>query len=87
MVFIGGINLNDNQNNIFGNWIDILSLIIGIQNLIENEQQSRYNDVHSANDAQAEYLLSEINRRFDEQNEKIERLIEIIGEEQWKPKN
>ena len=75
--------MND-QNNNFGNWIDIIALIVGIQNLAENRQQSAYNDVQAANDAQAEYLLSEINRRFDEQNEQIDyllkRLEEITGE-------
>ena len=60
--------MNDQNNNI-GNWIDIIALIVGIQNLAENRQQSAYNDVQKANNSQAEYLLSEINRRFDEQNE------------------
>ena len=43
------------------------------------------NDVQSANDRQAEYLLNEINRRFDEQNKileeqnrMLERLIELM---------
>ena len=72
--------MNDNQNNIFGDWIDIIALLIGLQNLMENRIQTAQNDVNASNDAQAEYLLSEINRRFDEQNEKIERLIEMIRE-------
>ena len=73
--------MNNDQNNTFGNWIDIIALLIGLQNLMENRIQTAQNDVNAANDAQAEYLLTEINRRFDEQNEKIERLIEIIGED------
>ena len=76
--------MND-QNNTFGNWIDIIALLIGLQNLMENRIQTAQNDVNAANDAQAEYLLSEINRRFDEQNEilaeqnrKLDRLIEVM---------
>lgn len=61
--------MNNDQNNTFGNWIDIIALLIGLQNLMENRIQTAQNDVNAANDAQAEYLLSEINRRFDEQNE------------------
>ena len=82
--------MND-QNNTFGNWIDIIALLIGLQNLYENRWQTAQNDVQSANDKQAEYLLSEINRRFDEQNailaeqnRKLDRLIERIGEVNWK---
>lgn len=77
--------MNDNQNNNFSNLIDALSLLIGLQNLYENRQQSAHNDVQSANDAQAEYLLNEINQRFDEQNKilaeqnrKLDRLTEKI---------
>lgn len=77
--------MNNDQNNTFGNWIDIIALFIGLQNLYENRWQTAQNDVNAANDAQAEYLLSEINRRFDEQNEilaeqnrKLDRLIEVM---------
>ena len=77
--------MNNDQNNTFGNWIDIIALLIGLQNLYENRIQTAQNDVNAANDAQAEYLLSEINRRFDEQNEilaeqnrKLDRLIEVM---------
>ena len=76
--------MNEQQQNNFSNFINLLALALGIENLQENRMQSAHNDVQAANDAQAEYLLNEINRRFDEQNKKIERLIEIIGEEKWK---
>lgn len=70
------------QNNNFGDLINIIALAIGLENLFENRIQTAQNDVNAANDAQAEYLLSEINRRFDEQNEKIEMLLERIGEKE-----
>lgn len=73
--------MNEQQNNFF-NLINLLSFALGIENLQENRIQSAQNDVQAANDAQAEYLLGEINKRFDEQNKlleeqnrKIERLI------------
>lgn len=76
--------MND-QNNNFGDLINIIALEIGLENLFENRIQTAQNDVQSANDKQAEYLLSEINRRFDEQNEilaeqnrKLDRLIEVM---------
>lgn len=48
--------------------ISILSLALGYENLLENRQQSAQNDVGAANDAQAKFMLEEINRRFEDQN-------------------
>lgn len=53
------------------NLINILSFMIGLENMQENRLQSAQNDVQMANDKQAKYLLEEINRRFDEQNEML----------------
>ena len=66
------------QNNELINLINILSFVVGLQNMRENELQSAHNDVQAANDKQAHYLLQEINRRFDEQNRMLERLIELM---------
>ena len=63
------------------NAIDILALLIGLENLFENRQQSDQNDVQSANDAQAEYLLMEINKRFEEQGEILEEILAKLGGE------
>ena len=60
------------QNNELINLINILSFVVGLQNMQENRLQSAQNDVQAANDRQAEYLLNEINRRFDEQNKILE---------------
>lgn len=77
------------QNNELINLINILSFMVGIENLSENRIQSKQNDVQSANDRQAEYLLNEINRRFDEQNKilaeqnvMLARLLELLEEKQ-----
>ena len=61
-----------NKNEEFFDMLNILSLVLGYENLQENRQQSRHNDVQAANSFQAEYLLNEINKRFDEQNKILE---------------
>jgi hypothetical protein len=61
--------------------ISVLSFAIGIENLQENREQSAHNDVQAANDAQASYLLSELGRKFDEQNEMLQKIMEAVGHE------
>lgn len=66
-----------NNDNINGNdIINALSLLLAVANLNENREQSAHNDVQKANDKQAEYLLREINTRFEQQNEM---LLEIMA--------
>lgn len=74
--------MNEQQQYYFSNAINLFALALGFENLQENRMQSQYNDVHTANDKQAEYLLAEIHKRFDEQNailreqnEKIDKLL------------
>lgn len=52
----------------FMDMISILSLALGYENLLENRQQSAQNNIGAANDAQAKFMLEEINRRFEDQN-------------------
>lgn len=70
--------MNDFNQDGYSNLLNALSLYISLLNLRENEIQSAHNDVQAANDKQAHYLLQEINRRFDEQNRMLERLIELM---------
>ena len=58
----------NNYNEDFINSINILSFMIGLKNLEENREQSKHNDVQAANDQQAEFLLSDIHKKFEEQN-------------------
>lgn len=58
--------------------LQILSIILGYQNLIENRQQSTHNDVNVANDKQAGFLLEELNRKFEEQNAMLERILKAV---------
>lgn len=68
-----------NEDNFF-NAINVVSLILAYENLLENRQQSAYNDVHAANDKQAEFLLSEIRQLFQEQNEMLKKILDILEE-------
>lgn len=62
-------------------WADVLgvaSFMLGLENLSENRQQSAQNDVNSANDKQASYLLSEIGKRLDKQDRTLEAILEKL---------
>lgn len=62
----------------FADVLAIWSLLLGYQNLKENEEQSAHNDVQKANDSQADYMLSELGRKFDEQNETLKEILECV---------
>lgn len=66
----------------------ILSVILGIENLEENRSQSaqsekllRQNNVQDANDKQAQYLLEELRKQFDEQNKMLKEILEVLRSE------
>lgn len=69
------MNINNEMNA-----LDMASLVIALLNLSENRQQSQYNDVHTANDKQAEYLLNEINNKFNQQNEILFYILKQVRE-------
>lgn len=61
--------------------LDILavaSFLLGYENLLENRQQSKHNDVSTANDKQAQYLLNEISQKFEEQNTMLRKILEVV---------
>ena len=64
----------------FINLINALSLIIGMQNLQENREQSAHNDIHIENELQARYLLTEIVALFEEQNVMLKEILKILKE-------
>lgn len=68
------------------NLINILSFMVGLENIKENRIQSAQNDVQMANDKQAKYLLKESNRRFDEQNEMLRGMQKALDEIRGKKK-
>lgn len=61
--------------------IGLLSILLGYENLMENRQQSAQNDVQSANDKQAQYLLSALYQKFDEQNKMLEKILSILEDQ------
>ena len=68
------------NNESFMNLINALSLIIGMQNLQENREQSAHNDIHSENELQAQYLLTEIVALFEKQNEMLRKILKLLEE-------
>lgn len=65
--------------------LEVFSVLLGMENLSENRQQSdaqlkilRQIDVGAANDRQAAYLLEELGRKFDEQNEILKKIWEAV---------
>lgn len=70
------MNPQDLSNAI--NAVNILSFLIGYENLIENREQSAHNDIQAANDQQAQYLLQELKRMFQEQNEMLREIIKRV---------
>lgn len=68
------------NNESFMNLVNALSLIIGMQNLQENREQSAHNDIHSENELQARYLLTEIVALFEEQNTMLREILKLLKE-------
>lgn len=58
--------------------LQVFSLVIGYMNLIENREQSADNDVNKANDKQANYLLTNLQQSFDNQNKMLEEILDRL---------
>lgn len=67
-----------NQNQNFMDAVNIVALLVGVLNMLENEQQSAYNDVNAANEREARYLLEELGKKFDEQNSMLKEILERL---------
>lgn len=59
-------------------FLSIMSFLLGVENLQENRQQSAHNDVSSANEKQAKFLLEKLSEKFDEQNEMLRQIMEVL---------
>lgn len=74
--------MNPNQeyaNDRLMDAINILSLVIGLENMRENQIQSQQNDVSKANEQQAEYLLNQIKAQFERQNEMLVEILDRLN--------
>lgn len=73
--------MNDGSNDNFGNLLDIISILLGYENLMENRQQSAENNINKSNQEQAKQILDDLHKKFNEQNAMLEyqnRLLEQI---------
>ena len=77
----------NNYNEDFINSINILSFMIGLKNLEENREQSKHNDIQAANNQQAEFLLADIHKQFEEQNRILEQQNRLLYELLYLMKN
>lgn len=59
--------------------VSILSLALGYKNLLENREQSAHNDVSAANDKQANFLLEELTKKFEEQNILLNKILKAVN--------
>ena len=64
------------QNNNFLDMLNMLSVLIGLQNLQENREQSAHNDVQTANNFQAKYLIEYLNQEFAKIHIKLDKILE-----------
>lgn len=71
MIFFDSAN-NNNNSDMAGNLLDLISILVGLENLMENRQQSAENDVNSANQRQAKEILDDLHKQFDKQNAMLE---------------
>lgn len=58
--------------------LNALSLLVGLQNLQENREQSAHNDVQLANDQQAREMLAQIHTMFEEQNVMLRTILQRL---------
>lgn len=61
--------------------LGLFSVFLAMLNLQENRIQSAHNDVSAANDKQAQYLLTALYQKFDEQNEMLKKILTILEEQ------
>ena len=63
------------------NFLDALAVVyflLGLENLQENREQSKHNDVQVANTKQSKILLNEINDNFKKMNDKLDLILEKL---------
>ena len=73
--------MNDGSNDNFGILLDIISILLGYENLMENRQQSAENNISKSNQEQAKQILGDLHEQFNKQNTMLEyqnRLLEQI---------
>lgn len=72
---------DENNNNVTSDLLNLISIILGYENLMENRQQSADNNVEKHNRKQSDQILTDLHKQFDKQNEILKyqnRLLEQI---------
>lgn len=69
--------MNDN-NNWNGNLLNVISILLGYENLMENRQQSADNDIERNNQKQAKQILDDLHEQFAYQNRLLEEILKIL---------
>ena len=62
-------NGNGSDGDMYGYLLNIFGIFIGLQNLIENREQSEANNIEKHNQEQEKHILSDIHYQFNKQNE------------------
>lgn len=68
----------DNNNNWNGNLLNVLSILLGYENLMENRQQSADNDIERHNQKQSKQILDDLHEQFAYQNRLLEEILRIL---------
>lgn len=71
--------ISDNNDN-FSDILNIVSILLGYQNLIENRQQSADNNISKNNQEQAKQILNDLHAQFDNQNKILEYQNQLLNE-------
>ena len=74
-----GLGSGDNGEFTFLDCISIMGFLVGLQNLDLNITQEDFQDASRRIDARLEYVLSEIHEHLEEQDEKINRILEVLA--------
>lgn len=72
--------MNDGSNDNFGILLDIISILLGYENLMENRQQSAENNINKSNQEQAKQILDDLHEQFNEQNAMLEYQNQLLVE-------
>lgn len=71
--------ISDNNDN-FSDILNIVSILLGYQNLMENRQQSADNNISKNNQEQAKQILDDLHAQFDNQNKILEYQNQLLNE-------
>lgn len=87
MNFYGLFNHNNNDDNkdMSDFFLNFIGIILGYQNLLENRQQSAYNNINKSNQEQAKKILDDLHIQFniqnamlEDQNRSLEEILKIL---------